>query len=77
MCPFVCIPREYKKKFIHVKKSGGKIKRNFLPRKMKFHLIGKVMMCSVGQAGSDSNDASHLTYLLAFTGLPSAILWLT
>lgn len=44
---------------------------------MKFHLIGKVMMWSVGQAaGSNSNDAGHLTYLLAFTGLPSAILWL-
>lgn len=63
-------------KSIHGKKGRWKNKINFLPRRMKFHLIGKVMMCSVGQAGSDSNDASHLAYLLAFTGLPSAILWL-
>lgn len=43
---------------------------------MKFRLIDKVMMCAVGQAGRGDNDASHLTYLLAYTGLPSAILWL-
>lgn len=43
---------------------------------MKFHLIGEVMMYAMGQAESDSNGASHLKYLLAYAGLPSAILWL-
>lgn len=43
---------------------------------MKFHLIDKVMMYAMGQAGRGDNDDSHLTYLLAYTGLPSAILWL-
>lgn len=48
----------------------------FPPRKMKFHLIAKVMMYATGQAGRGDNDDSHLTYLLAHAGLPSAILWL-
>jgi len=43
---------------------------------MKFHLIDEVMMYAGGQAGRADNDDSHLTYLLACTGLPSAILWL-
>lgn len=43
---------------------------------MKFHLIGRVMMYATGQAGRGDNDASHLTYLRAYAGLPSAILWL-
>lgn len=43
---------------------------------MKFHLIDKVMMYAMGQARRGDNDDSHLTYLLAYTGLPSAILWL-
>lgn len=43
---------------------------------MKFHLIDKVMIYAMGQAGRGDNDDSHLTYLLAYTGLPSAILWL-
>lgn len=43
---------------------------------MKFHLIAKVMMYATGQAGRGDNDDSHLTYLLAHAGLPSAILWL-
>lgn len=50
--------------------------KHFPPRKMKFHLIGKVMMYAMGQAGRGDNDDSHLTYLLAHAGLPSAILWL-
>lgn len=50
--------------------------KHFLSRKMKFHLIGKVMMHAMGQAGRGNNDHSHLTYLLAYIGLPSAILWL-
>lgn len=43
---------------------------------MEFHLIGKVMMYAMGQAGRGNNHDSHLTYLLACIGLPSAILWL-
>lgn len=43
---------------------------------MKFHLIDKLMMYAMGQAVRDNNDDSHLTYLLAYSGLPSAILWL-
>ena len=53
----------------------NQIKR-FPPRKMKFHLIAEVMMYAMGQAERGDNDDSHLTYLLAYTGLPSAILWL-
>lgn len=40
--------------------------KHFPPRKMKFHLIGKVMMYAMGQAGRGDNDDSHLKYLLAY-----------
>lgn len=44
---------------------GNQIK-DFPPRKMKFHLIDKVMMYAMGQTESGDNDASHLTYLLDY-----------
>lgn len=48
----------------------------FPPRTFMLQLIDKVMMYTTGQAENGGNDDSHLPYLLAYTGPPSAILWL-
>lgn len=48
----------------------------FHPRALALQLIDEVMMYATGQARNGGNDDSHLTYLLAYTGPPSAILWL-